>query len=673
MSSFKLSSANANRVSSVLIKSVEKGKPKEVELLDKNNKVIQIIKDFNKYDNKVFTDDGGNLTMRISGNLFDVKSSDEVNRELLEAGLEEKKPTPQEKGYVELTDKQKEDKLVDRIKNNKVVRSKVQKAVAQALVSYRQAIGSDDLKNKDLYKGFVTKRGSISTKKILKAIEDGTIDLNETDMAKIFISMFDVHKPVEFLTKGDKLVYYDDKEKRYKEFSKTKSDVVKRYVVRNATEIEGRDIEFRGAQKIGLGRLLKDIITGESESIKKKEFTPDPARLPDIPLNLEQQAISEKIEKFINKYPSSKKEFEKNPLGFIENLMTGDNKITKDTPVEEIEAVVGFGETVLPEVPTAKPKPVEEELKEQEATAKPAPVLKKERNIFINVPDDELEKIIRSKAKVAGISIPPSEARSDRVMKTLMKDLRGQDGGDGKLQVGGIKNLLKNAGYEENEYITKLIPTPPEQVKARGQVGVKAVPVKLPEKMTFESDKIPEVDVEETAERKRGGGWHLNKENKGTLRPKFITPSVNVLQPSEQDIQADFDEWAIFDFVQPINNYGAEGNLNNNPLKRMARVEDETRFRNAGIDLQPALSSVFTNREVNDNQTQMALDMLPPLMPDTSNQPRQVYNVSEYEVKSYDINNDRTAIEYQSPYDNMTPIVLTNDQIRRSVLYGRVP
>jgi hypothetical protein len=60
-------------------------------------------------------------------------------------------------------------------------------------------------------------------------------------------------------------------------------------------------------------------------------------------------------------------------------------------------------------------------------------------------------------------------------------------------------------------------------------------------------------------------------------------------------------------------------------------------------------------------------------MPDTSSQPRQVYDVSEYEVKSYDVNNDRTQIEYQSPYDNMTPIVLTNDEIRRSVLYGRVP
>ena len=167
--------------------------------------------------------------------------------------------------------------------------------------------------------------------------------------------------------------------------------------------------------------------------------------------------------------------------------------------------------------------------------------------------------------------------------------------------------------------------------------------------------------------------WSENKQAKGTLRPKFITPSVNVLQPSEQDIQADFDEWAIFDFVQPVNNYGAEGNNENNPLKRMARVEEETIYRNAGIDLDPSLASVYTNREINTSNEAMAMDMLPPLMPDTSSQPRQVYDVSEYEVKSYDVNNDRTQIEYQSPYDNMTPIVLTNDEIRRSVLYGRVP
>jgi len=167
--------------------------------------------------------------------------------------------------------------------------------------------------------------------------------------------------------------------------------------------------------------------------------------------------------------------------------------------------------------------------------------------------------------------------------------------------------------------------------------------------------------------------WSENKQAKGTLRPKFISPSVNVLQPSEQDIQADFDEWAIFDFVQPVNNYGAEGNNENNPLKRMARVEEETRYRNAGMDLDPSLASVYTNREINTSNEAMAMDMLPPLMPDTSSQPRQVYDVSEYEVKSYDVNNDRTQIEYQSPYDNMTPIVLTNDEIRRSVLYGRVP
>jgi len=228
----------------------------------------------------------------------------------------------------------------------------------------------------------------------------------------------------------------------------------------------------------------------------------------------------------------------------------------------------------------------------------------------------------------------------------------------------------KEASGEETE-------TETESGTESGSESSSFMPITTKGKPIFERPppipESPESSGVSTKKVKVPEDWSENKQAKGTLRPKFISPSVNVLQPSEQDIQADFDEWAIFDFVQPVNNYGAEGNLENNPLKRMSRVEEETRYRNAGIDLDPSLASVFTDREVNTSQQAMAMDMLPPLMPDTSSQPRQVYDVSEYEVKSYDVNNDRTAIEYQSPYDNMTPIVLTNDEIRRSVLYGRVP
>ena len=211
------------------------------------------------------------------------------------------------------------------------------------------------------------------------------------------------------------------------------------------------------------------------------------------------------------------------------------------------------------------------------------------------------------------------------------------------------------AGIDVTEMKKKLAPTPS---------GVKTTPVVLPSNYQFNEKEAKERDIE--------GGWAVNKQNKGTQRPKFITPSVNVLQPSEQEKQAQYDEWAIFDFVKPQEE-GASGNLGNNPLKRMVETEHETIMRNAGIDLDPALSSVFKDRMIDTNQEQLKADMLPPLMPDTSKEPRQVYDVSEYEVKTYDINNDRTAIEMASPYDNMTPIVLTNDEVRRSVLYGRVP
>lgn len=203
-----------------------------------------------------------------------------------------------------------------------------------------------------------------------------------------------------------------------------------------------------------------------------------------------------------------------------------------------------------------------------------------------------------------------------------------------------------------------------EGLKAEAEAKVETKPIELPVNYKFKD--------EELKERNEEGGWQMNRQNKGTQRPKFITPSVNVLQPSEQAKQAQYDEWAIFDFVKPEEE-GASGNLGNNPLKRMVDTEHETIMRNAGIDLDPALSSVFKDRMIDTNQEQLKADMLPPLMPDTSKEPRQVYDVSEYEVKSYDVNNDRTAIEMASPYDNMTPIVLTNEEVRKSILYGRVP
>jgi hypothetical protein len=264
-----------------------------------------------------------------------------------------------------------------------------------------------------------------------------------------------------------------------------------------------------------------------------------------------------------------------------------------------------------------------------------------------------------------GQEIPVSQVDNivEQVSGLKIADIKASEGllqkGAKILEGIGVKSKGEDVTDPTEETIAenvadKLHPKPPVP-PVPPTTGVTTTPVQMPTKFTT---------VEEDRSKYREE-WATNKENKGTQRPKFISPSVNILQPSEQQQQADFDEWAIFDFVQPVNNLGAEGNLANNPLKRMARVEEETRFRNAGIELNPALSSVFTDRAIDTKQEQLA--------PDTSKAPRQVYDISEYEVKSYDVTNDRTAIEYQSPYDNMTPVVLTNDEIRRSVLYGRCP
>jgi hypothetical protein len=608
---FKLSPTNAERVSSFMVKSVDKeGRANEVEVLDKDNKVIQRIPNFSKsHTNRIEIDDNGDLTLKVSGNVYDVKGSKEIMTELRLKSVQGrviKPPTLEEKGYQKLTDQEKKTKLIKRIKSNKVVRRKVERSIAQAIQAFGAAGAQEGyLKKEDLYEGFKNKKGGFSIKKLLTAFEDGTINIDEGKMADIFMSMYSVHKPIEFVRDRDDIYYYSKKDDTYKRFAGERINNLFKFLQRNLEEYKNEDTVYQ---------LFDNILKGELPSLKEAE------------------------KKIKERSPSKR-----------EGIRTEEEK--KETPEQELERE-------------------KKETMAELATAKPAPVVERPRNIFVNVPDEQLESIIRNKVLNVGIKIPPSEdnPRVQSIMRTMIKDLRGQGDGDGVLQVNEIKGLLRGVGFDEKDYIVGAVQ--PEQVQARGQVGagVKAEPVKIPEGGLVESEEEKKQKDDEI-----GQGWHSNQQNKGTQRPKFITPSVNVLQPSEQDIQADFDEWAIFDFVQPVNNYGTEGNLNNNPLKRMARVEEETRFRNAGIDLQPALSSVFTNREVNDNQSQLALDMLPPLMPDTSNQPRQVYNVSEYEVKSYDVNNDRTAIEYQSPYDNMTPIVLTNDQIRRSVLYGRVP
>jgi hypothetical protein len=137
---------------------------------------------------------------------------------------------------------------------------------------------------------------------------------------------------------------------------------------------------------------------------------------------------------------------------------------------------------------------------------------------------------------------------------------------------------------------------------------------------------------------------------RGMLRPKFIMPDADILQPSNQELAADALEFAMFDFVEPSSE-GAEGTNQTNILKAFQKENENIRYRGAGV----VVNSLFGN-DVNDLTTQQINKMFlgPELPPMIFSEIQQ--NLSEYEVNQFDVNNEITGIEFFSPYNNFTDV-----------------
>jgi hypothetical protein len=137
---------------------------------------------------------------------------------------------------------------------------------------------------------------------------------------------------------------------------------------------------------------------------------------------------------------------------------------------------------------------------------------------------------------------------------------------------------------------------------------------------------------------------------RGLLRPKFIMPDADILQPRNQELAADALEFAMFDFVEPSSE-GAEGTNQTNILKAFQKENENIRYRNAGV----VVNSLFGN-DANDLTTQQINKMFlgPEIPPMIFSEIQQ--NLSEYEVNQFDVNNELTGIEFFSPYNNFTNV-----------------
>jgi len=158
-------------------------------------------------------------------------------------------------------------------------------------------------------------------------------------------------------------------------------------------------------------------------------------------------------------------------------------------------------------------------------------------------------------------------------------------------------------------------------------------------------------------------------QGKGLLRPKFIIPSTNILQPSDQELAADALEFAAFDFVRP-NTEGGEGDLQTNILKRSQKLNENIRFQGAGVRVNSLFGYDLPIQPSQETINNLFLyKALPPLKFQ-----EQEYNLSEFEVMSYDPINQRGAIEMFSPYNDFSDTIPDDkNEMDMSILFSIVP
>jgi len=173
----------------------------------------------------------------------------------------------------------------------------------------------------------------------------------------------------------------------------------------------------------------------------------------------------------------------------------------------------------------------------------------------------------------------------------------------------------------------------------------------------------------------------VQQEDKGTgkLRPKFIIPGIDILQPTDQQIQADINEWNMFDFVNPTSE-GANGTAATNPLKLQGLQENEIRYRGAGVDVHPMFNDdlPFSNEQLTKYFIGEPLPALPEMKFQQNEEEffddRGAPQLSLWGRNGgYNASSQANAIEIQSPFRNFTNVTQLDEDINKSVLYGQIP
>jgi hypothetical protein len=187
-------------------------------------------------------------------------------------------------------------------------------------------------------------------------------------------------------------------------------------------------------------------------------------------------------------------------------------------------------------------------------------------------------------------------------------------------------------------------------IAGKEESKVQEIPVEIPDQVVQQEEPL-----------KSGSG-------KGTLRPKFIIPSVDILNKTDNEIQADLDEFSAFDFVLPSSE-GTEGNISNNPFKRQAYIQNELILNGGGIDI-PSQWGEEPMISEQDQKEQMIGDKLSPIPELKMGVVDEDISVGFYTRKAQPNLWNSGSIKLDPLYYGFTRATDLNDNIVESSLYG---
>jgi hypothetical protein len=189
--------------------------------------------------------------------------------------------------------------------------------------------------------------------------------------------------------------------------------------------------------------------------------------------------------------------------------------------------------------------------------------------------------------------------------------------------------------------------------------------------------KNDELNQDQAQNIKEGKDKDEVRRGAGILKPKFIVPSVNIFNKTEQEQYVDDIEFAMFDFVQ--DDSGGNDPTGTNPILRDQTLSQGLRYQRSGVTVNSLYGKNLPDNPKNMTQAMLAeLFLGEPLLPTmkflfSEEFYPQEFNQSEFEVNNYDVNNELTAVEMLSPYANFTNNQLLDQFIDTSILYGVVP